>query len=189
MKAIGKKILSALSAGVMLTSIVAPQCFAASNSGSGSVLISSVKDLMEFSENCSLDSWSAGKTVTLTTDINLDYKDFTPIPIFGGIFKGNGHSINGLRIEAVGSNIGLFRYVAEGGIIENLNVDGSVMPGGTQSKIGGIAGENYGTIRNCTFNGTVTGEEGVGGIAGSNSVMQRFGNNPRKNKHRRYCRK
>ena len=169
MKAIGKKILSALSAGVMLTSIVAPQCFAASNSGSGSVLISSVKDLMEFSENCSLDSWSAGKTVTLTTDINLDYKDFTPIPIFGGIFKGNGHSINGLRIEAVGSNIGLFRYVAEGGIIENLNVDGSVMPGGTQSKIGGIAGENYGTIRNCTFNGTVTGEEGVGGIAGSNT--------------------
>ena len=36
------------------------------------------------------------------------------------------------------------------------------------SRIGGIVGENHGTIESCTFNGSVSGKRSVGGIAGSN---------------------
>lgn len=169
MKTISKKILSALSAGIMLTSAIAPQCYAASKSDSGTVYISDVKEFLKFSENCTLDSWSVGKKFTLTADINLEYMDFTPIPIFGGTFKGNGHSIYGLKIKSAGSGVGLFRYVASSGVIENLKVDGIVTPDGTQNRIGGIAGENSGTIKSCTFNGTVIGKESVGGIAGNNT--------------------
>lgn len=169
MKTTVKKILSVLLTGIMLTSVVTPQCLAVSNSGYENVLISSVDDFIKFSENCTLDNWSIGKTFTLTTDINLEYRDFTAIPIFGGIFKGNGHSVYGLKIKSIGSSIGLFRYVSKDGVIENLKVEGAVIPGGTQNKIGGIAGENCGTIKNCAFNGTVTGEESVGGIVGNNT--------------------
>lgn len=169
MKTTIKKLLSALLTSTILTSVVTPQCLAVSNSGNGNISISNVEEFIKFSENCTLDNWSVGKTITLTADINLGYKDFAPIPIFGGVFKGNGHSISGLKVNSVGSSIGLFRYIAKGGAIENLKVEGAVIPGGTQNKIGGIVGENSGTIKNCTFNGTVIGEESIGGIVGSNT--------------------
>lgn len=132
------------------------------------ITISSVEDLLDFAKNCSLDTWSQGKTVRLTADLDLSGMDFTPIPTFGGTFLGQSHKITNLRITAAGSNIGLFRYLQEGAVVQDLNVSGSVHPSGSAVNVGGIAGNNAGAIRNCTFRGSVEGKSSIGGAAGLN---------------------
>jgi len=132
------------------------------------VTISSVKELEAFAKNCSLDTWSQGLTVRLTADLDLENREFTPIPTFGGTFLGEGHTITGLYITAAGSNMGLFRYLQEGAVVQDLNVTGSVRPGGSAVNVGGIAGNNAGAVRNCRFHGTVEGVSAVGGIVGLN---------------------
>ena len=52
--------------------------------------------------------------------------------------------------------------------MQNLTIEGEVSPSGTQNKVGGLAGENYGSIESCRFSGLVSGGEAVGGIAGYN---------------------
>ncbi len=134
------------------------------------VYIATADDLLALSRDCSLDSWSHGRTVVLTADIDLKAKDFTPIPIFGGVFDGRGHSIRGLSIDVEGSNQGLFRYLEEGGVIKNLEVQGVVTPGGDRSYIGGIVGNNMGTLESCSFSGYVKGKDNVGGLVGWNGT-------------------
>lgn len=164
-----KRIFAALTAGAMCLSLLAPIRVVAGAASSNTISISTAEELLDFAESCSLDSRSKGKTVTLAADIDLGYGEFAPIPIFGGTFNGNGHTISGLKITAAGSSLGLFRYVEKGGKIEKLSVIGIVMPEGSQSAVGGIAGENYGTIKECSFKGSVVGETKVGGIVGRNA--------------------
>ena len=140
----------------------------AAEAGENQVYISSADELAEFSKNCRLDSWSKGKTVILTSDINLTDSDFEPIPIFSGAFDGAGHTIKGLRIDEVGSDKGLFRYVETGATVKDLNVQAIISPGGSASRLGGIIGDNSGIVRNCTFFGTIRGEGEIGGIVGHN---------------------
>ena len=132
------------------------------------IKIKDAEDLLEFAENCTLDSWSQGKTVVLQADIYLDDVDFAPIPTFGGTFDGKGHSIVGLDITDSISPAGLFSVLQEGAVVKNLNVAGNVTPSGENSAVGGIAGENYGEVKNCTFTGTVSGTQNAGGIVGFN---------------------
>ncbi len=138
------------------------------------VYIASADDLLALAKNCSLDSWSHGRTVVLTADIDLKAKNFTPIPIFGGTFDGRGHSISGLSINVEGSNQGLFRYLEQGGVIKNLVVEGVVTPGGAKSYMGGILGNNMGTLENCSFSGYVKGKDNVGGLVGWNGTTGRL---------------
>ena len=132
------------------------------------VEIATVEDLQALAGLCALDTWSQGKTVILTADLNLAGADFTPIPTFGGTFLGQGHTVSGLRITAAGSAQGLFRYVQPSGLVRDLSVKGTVTPEGSRSAVGGLVGDNAGTLQNCAFEGTVRGESGVGGIAGYN---------------------
>ena len=134
----------------------------------GEIIISSVRELEVFAKNCSLDAWSQGKTARLTADLDLENQEFTPIPTFGGTFLGDWHKITNLRITAAGSNMGLFRYLQEGAVVQDLNVTGTVRPGGSAVNVGGIVGNNAGAVRNCTFHGFVEGSSAVGGIAGLN---------------------
>lgn len=131
------------------------------------IVIRTEEDLQEFSRACVSESYSAGKTVSLEADINMSYFS-SPIPVFCGVFKGNGHTISGLAIKQKGSNLGLFRYLGEKAVVEDLTVEGELKPVGSRKKIGGIAGTNRGTIRNCTFLGTGEALENLGGIAGIN---------------------
>lgn len=62
--------------------------------------------------------------------------------------------------------MGLFRYVQAVGTVRDLKVTATSMPPGTLNEIGAIVGTNYGTISGCSFNGTISGENNVGGIAG-----------------------
>ena len=56
------------------------------------------------------------------------------------------------------------------GVIKNLTVQGSVTPNGDKRLVGGIVGDNYGLIENCSFIGTIMGKTDVGGIAGINRI-------------------
>lgn len=162
-----KRVFAALTAGAVCFSLLTPAGITAA--ASNTIVISTAEELAELSETFTLDSRSKGKTVTLAADIDLGYSEFSPIPTFGGTFNGNGYTISGLKITSSGSSLGLFRYVEKGGKVENLNVSGIVMPEGSQSTVGGIAGKNSGTIKNCTFKGSIAGETKVGGIAGQNA--------------------
>lgn len=138
---------------------------------SGAVIsIHTEKDFLKFAENCAVDLYSAGKTFSLEADLDLSEEAFSPAPWFGGTFLGNGHRISGLRFEKDGSRQGLFRIVSEGAVIQDLEVSGTITPGGTASLIGGIAGVNRGSIKGCSFDGTVAGIENVGGIVGHNEA-------------------
>lgn len=130
--------------------------------------IASAEDFMAFAENCRLDSYSRGLSVSLAADIDLSGEDFFPVPSFSGSFDGMGHSIKGINFDADGSVQGLFRYICSGAVVKNLNVIGSISPGGSRVCIGGIAGSNSGTIVNCSFDGSISGGDKVGGIAGEN---------------------
>lgn len=128
------------------------------------------QQFLDFAENCRLDSYSRNLSVILLTDIDLTGVDFSGIPIFCGNFDGNGHTVSGLSITRDGSNMGLFRYVDASAVIQNLTVSGAVTPDGSRSAVGGIAGHNAGKIQNCFFDGTVSGSDDVGGIAGINAI-------------------
>lgn len=130
--------------------------------------IATEEDLQWLAEQCRLDTWSEDKYIKLEADVLLKSDRNLCIPSFAGVFEGNGHCISGLQITDSGSERGLFRYVQQNGIVRNLSVEGSVVPKGSQSRVGGIAGVNYGLIRNCTFSGRVLGDCEVGGIAGVN---------------------
>lgn len=148
--------------------LLAGTALAAAPGAEAAITISSAGQLEAFAKNCSLDTWSQGKTVRLAADLDLEGRDFTPIPTFGGIFLGEGHKITNLRIEAAGSNMGLFRCLQEGAVVQDLYVAGSVRPSGSAVNVGGIVGSNAGAVRNCNFQGTVEGSSAVGGIAGLN---------------------
>ena len=132
------------------------------------VRIRSAEDFRAFVKNCSYDAWSVGKTVLLERDISLSGAADLPAASFGGTFDGGGHTVSGLEITDSVSPAGLFGSIAPGGVVQNLHVEGTVSPEGSGSRVGGIAGLNRGTLQNCSFSGTVTGESLTGGIAGEN---------------------
>lgn len=132
--------------------------------------VDSAAALVKLSEACVFDSYSKGKVFELTADIDLSGSGFYPIASFGGIFRGNGHTISGLYLNAAGGDVGLFRFIEPDGIVENLTVRGTVRPDGSRKNVGGIAGTNRGRIDGCTFAGVAEGKENTGGIAGYNEA-------------------
>ncbi|MGM9521758.1 MAG: hypothetical protein ACI3VB_04690 [Oscillospiraceae bacterium] len=134
------------------------------------IYIDTAEELVELAGHCTLDTWSQGKKVVLRADISLSDVEFSTIPIFGGEFDGNGHTISGLQITQSITPSGLFAILQENAVVKNLKVSGSVKPSGNSSNVGGIVGENYGLVTGCTFTGNVSGGSNVGGIVGINAV-------------------
>lgn len=134
------------------------------------IMINNVRDLLKLSQNCVLDDYSRDLTVVLATDLDLSGSDFDPIPIFSGSFHGNGFRISGLSLEPGGSVQGLFRTLTATAVVTDLHLEGTVAPGGTGSDVGALAGINHGTIQNCSFTGTVSGIDRVGGLVGTNTL-------------------
>ena len=169
MKQKASKFLSLLLAAILLLSLMAPAALAAGSADT--VYLRTAEDLTEFSQNCTLDSWSQGKTVYLEADIDLTGVDFTPIPTFGGTFEGQGHTISGLFLTGSGNVRGLFRYIQPTGAVRDLNVTGTISPSDRKNTLGGLVGENQGAITNCSFSGAVSGADSIGGIAGINEAQ------------------
>ncbi|HOO29181.1 MAG TPA: hypothetical protein PLU43_12015, partial [Lachnospiraceae bacterium] len=134
------------------------------------IQINSTADLVALSRSCWLDTWSKNKRVCLNCDLKLANSEFVSIPTFGGYFDGQGHTIEGLCVDDAVSYTGLFCYVQENAVITDLTVKGTVQPSGEQTAVGGIAGDNSGTIQNCKFDGIVEGSDYTGGIAGFNEL-------------------
>ena len=105
--------------------------------------------------------------------------------VFTGSFDGNGHRIRNLNIVGepifdlrpfkpikTAFNLGLFDRVGEGGWIHSLGLEHVSVKGPDSSQyVGGIVGENVGTISNCYVTGSVLGgkeSESLGGLAGYN---------------------
>ena len=123
---------------------------------------------MELSRRCSLDSWSRGKTVVLSADLDLSDVEFSSIPTFGGTFDGQGYTISGLTITGSGNVRGLFRYLQSGGVVQNVSLEVTIEPTDLQDSLGGLVGNNRGSVRNCAVTGSIQGETNIGGIIGVN---------------------
>lgn len=134
------------------------------------ISVSTAEEFLEFAENCRLDSFSRNLEVTLEADIDLSGTSFAGIPTFSGTLQGKGHKITGLSLDGEGSYQGLFRYLTQEALVRDLIVEGQIHPGGSKSAVGAIAGKNAGSIIHCEFNGSVSGGDYVGGIAGQNAL-------------------
>jgi hypothetical protein len=104
------------------------------------------------------------------TDPNDKYSQFQGTA-FTGVFDGNGHKILHLSVKGRGY-LGLFGRFGGADTpaseVTNLGVvDVNIV--GTMGYIGGLAGENWGTVAHCYSTGAVSGGEySVGGLVGEN---------------------
>ena len=160
------KRLSALLAAILLFTLAAPAAAAEADM----ISVRTAEDLLELSRKCMLDSWSQGKIVTLEADIDLTGAEFEPIPTFGGTFRGQDHRITGLSLTGSGNVRGLFRYIQAGATVQDLTVEGTVSPKDRQDDLGLLAGVNYGTVVNCSASGSVSGDNRIGGLVGTNET-------------------
>ena len=110
---------------------------------------------------------------TLTENINLTGKEWTPVgnsgQTYNGTFDGQGHTITGLNISSPSEAVALFHNIGGGGKVMNLQLKDVTYNGSTA--MGGIAHGNNGTITACSVMGTLTNTTNngaVGGIAAIN---------------------
>lgn len=111
--------------------------------------------------------------ITLTADIDLTGKDWTPIGTdydnsYKGTFDGGGHTITGLTFTTNDEFAGLFGWLNRAGTVKNVVMEGvqitsNQIYGGS---IGGVVGSGWGTIENCSVSGSVSGTVYVGGVVG-----------------------
>ena len=153
---------------VLLFCVFVPRDFVRAEEKKADVVIASTEEFLTFARSATQDNTYVGKTVRLAADISLDGVAFEPIATFGGTFDGGGHTISGLMVTGVFSPAGLFGILQEEGEIRNLAVEGSVVPEGSRLSVGGIVGENYGVLWECSFSGEVSGKDCTGGIVGIN---------------------
>ena len=119
---------------------------------------------------------NGGKTdinITLTADIDLTGKNWTPIGTdydnsYKGTFDGGGHTITGLTFTTNDEFAGLFGWLNRAGTVKNVVMEGVQITshqiyGGS---IGGVVGSGWGTIENCSVSGNVSGTVYVGGVVG-----------------------
>ena len=115
--------------------------------------------------------------ITLTADIDLTGKDWTPIGTdydnsYTGTFDGGGHTIKGLTVTTNDQNAGLFGYLGNfgnaGSTVKNVVMEGVQITNNRSSGFaGGVAGYSWGTIENCSVSGSVSGTVSVGGVVGA----------------------
>ena len=85
---------------------------------------------------------------------------------FCGVFNGDGYAVRGIYINTQESYQGLFGNSGGDSIIANLGVAESYIYG--NKYVGGVVGNNDGTVTNCYNTGNVNGNEYVGGVVGDN---------------------
>ena len=110
---------------------------------------------------------------TLTADIDLTVKDWTPIGTnfynsYTGTFDGGGHTIMGLTVTTNDQYVGLFGRLGKAGTVKNVVMDGiQITCNHRLGYAGGVAGFSWGgTIENCSVSGSVSGTICAGGVVG-----------------------
>ena len=107
---------------------------------------------------------------TLTDDINLTGKEWTPIGDYDnrytGTFDGGDHTITGLTVTTSDQYAGLFGCIGSGGTVKDVTLEGvQITTTRNVGAVGGVAGYSYGNIENCSVSGSVSGS-GMNGFAG-----------------------
>jgi len=105
---------------------------------------------------------------------NLDLSNMTLYPIgdlgpFMGVFDGNGYTLSNLVIYLPNNNcVGIFSTIETEGKILNLGIEGADITG--FFTVGGLAGNNRGSITSCYLTGSVSGKGlSIGGLVGENN--------------------
>jgi hypothetical protein len=88
------------------------------------------------------------------------------IPIFSGSFDGGGHRIRNMTISG-GADVGLFGSLGLGAIVSDLGLE-SVNVVGMGWHVGGLSGNNDGSILNCYCTGSIIASDVMGGLVGDN---------------------
>ena len=100
----------------------------------------------------------------LTADITVTAPYANDFADFSGTFDGNGHTVT-LDIAASTANVGLFSKLAGGAVVKNVKVDGTVS--GTEGVAGIAAQANGATISGCINCAEISAtQRHVGGIVG-----------------------
>ena len=97
------------------------------------------------------------------------FRSWTPIGDYnyGGVFDGQGHTVNGLYINDTNKSlVGLCSVLDDSGCIKNLGIEDSYF--NVNSLVGGVAAHNCGTITDCYCNGVLVANSTVGGIVSRN---------------------
>ena len=138
----------------------------------GSYTVTSADGLMNVAEL--VNGGKSDINITLNTDIDLTGKDWTPIGTdydnsYTGTFDGGGHTITGLTFTTNDKYAGLFGWLNKAGTVKNVVMEGvqitsNQIYGGS---IGGVVGNSWGTIENCSVSGSVSGTVYVGGVVGA----------------------
>ncbi len=137
--------------------------------------------LLAYYVNSGKDNF-AGKTVTLTANIDLASREWIPIGgyttgytlknSFAGTFDGKGFSVRNLAINGTTTNdggpgyhVGFFGYVT--GTVRNFGISSGQVTG--YCRVGGLVGflQNGGKLENCYNRASVNGNTAVGGLAGA----------------------
>ena len=101
----------------------------------------------------------------LASDLTFDSSANWEYIIYDAIFEGNGFTLSNLYRNG-NTRVGLFGVLYTNGTIRNLVLD-SVDVSGSKWNVGGLVGDNMGTITNVTVSGTVTGDSVTGGLVGT----------------------
>ena len=137
----------------------------------GSYMVYNAKGLMNIAKLV-----NGGKTdinITLTADIDLTGKNWTPIGTsfsnkYTGTFDGGGHTIKGLTVTTNDQFVGLFGSIGNAGTVKNVMMeDVQITSNRSSGFAGGVAGYSDGTIENCSVSGSVSGTVYVGGVVGA----------------------
>ena len=137
----------------------------------GSYTVTSADGLMNIAKLV-----NGGKTdinITLTADIDLTGKNWTPIGTsfsnkYTGTFDGGGHTIKGLTVTTNDQFVGLFGSIGYAGTVKNVMMEGvQITTNRSSGFAGGVAGYSDGTIENCSVSGSVSGTVYVGGVVGA----------------------
>jgi hypothetical protein len=99
-------------------------------------------------------------------------KGWQPIEAWGhpfkGIFDGRGYEIRDLFVNRPDEgSVGLFSYVSVAGVIQNVGVVNATVSG--SNRVGGLVGDNAGTVSNSYSSSDVNGSFGIGGLVGCNA--------------------
>lgn len=119
------------------------------------------------------EEWKLGINITLTDNIDLTGIDWTPIgkddnKAYTGTFDGNGKTITGLTVTGSYKYAGLFGDIDENGTVKNVVLEGvQITSDNSSGYAGGVAGDSWGTIENCSVSGSVSGTTFAGGVVGS----------------------
>ena len=153
------------------------------NTEGGYYEINDTQDLADLAYNVNHGLNCSGLTFKMTADLNFhpitEWTDdtstednftaigFIPSFGFGGTFDGDGHTISGIRIYKPNAHYqGIFGCSANGGIIKNVTIIKARITG--LNYVGGIVGQNSGTVENCHVKAIVNGNDYIGGIVGDN---------------------